>query len=38
MFYDPIEKLTIVGTINQLRPSTIPFRIMASVLRVINSN
>ena len=37
MFYDPIEKLTIVGTINQLKPSTIPLRIMASVLRVINS-
>ena len=37
MFYDPIEKLTIVGTINQLQPSTIPLRIMASVLRVVNS-
>ena len=37
MFYDPIEKLTIVGTINQLKPSTLPYRIMASVLRAINS-
>lgn len=37
MFYDPIEKLTIVGTINQLKPSILPYRIMASVLRAINS-
>lgn len=37
MFYDPIEKLTIVGTINQLKPGILPYRIMASVLRAINS-
>jgi D-alanyl-D-alanine carboxypeptidase len=37
MFYDPMQKLTIVVTINQLQPSTIPYRLMASVLRVINS-
>jgi D-alanyl-D-alanine carboxypeptidase len=37
MFYDPIEKLSIVGTTNQLKPSTTPYRLMASVLRVINS-
>jgi D-alanyl-D-alanine carboxypeptidase len=38
MFYDPIDKLTIVGTTNQLKPSTVPYRLMASVLRAINSN
>jgi D-alanyl-D-alanine carboxypeptidase len=38
MFYDPIDKLTIVGTTNQLKPSTAPYRLMASVLRVMNSN
>ena len=38
MFYDPIDKLTIVGTTNQLKPSTAPYRLMASVLRAINSN
>jgi D-alanyl-D-alanine carboxypeptidase len=38
MFYDPIEKLTIVGTTNQLKPSTVPYRLMTSVLRAINSN
>lgn len=37
MFFDPIQKLSIVATINQLKPSTIPYRVMASVLRVINS-
>jgi D-alanyl-D-alanine carboxypeptidase len=37
MFYDPIEHLTMVGTINQLKPSTIPYRLMASVLRIINA-
>ena len=37
MFYDPIDRLTIVGTINQLKPSTTSYRIMASVLRAINS-
>jgi D-alanyl-D-alanine carboxypeptidase len=38
MFYDPIDKLTIVGTTNQLKPSTVPYLLMASVLRAINSN
>jgi D-alanyl-D-alanine carboxypeptidase len=38
MFFDPVEKLTVVGTTNQLKPSTISHRLMASVLRVINSN
>lgn len=38
MFYDPIAMITIVGTINQLKPSTLPFQIMASVLRAINSD
>jgi D-alanyl-D-alanine carboxypeptidase len=37
MFYDPIEKVSIVGTTNQLKPSITPYRLMASVLRVINS-
>ncbi len=37
MFYDPIDRLTIVGTINQLKPSTTSYRVMASVLRAINS-
>ena len=37
MFYDPIEKLTIVATINQLSPSTLPYRLMAAVLRILNS-
>jgi D-alanyl-D-alanine carboxypeptidase len=37
MFYDPIDKVSIVGTTNQLKPSTTPYRIIASVLRVLNS-
>ncbi|MEN9954563.1 MAG: hypothetical protein RLZZ41_227 [Actinomycetota bacterium] len=38
MFYDPIDRLTIVGTTNQLKPSIAPYWLMASVLRIINSN
>ena len=37
MFFDPIDRLTIVGSINQLKPSTNAYRLMASVLRGINS-
>lgn len=37
MFFDPINKLTLVGTINQLQPSITPYRLMASVLRIVNA-
>ena len=37
MFYDPMDKLSIVGTINQLKPSTTAYRLITSVLRAINS-
>jgi D-alanyl-D-alanine carboxypeptidase len=37
MFFDPINKITVVGTTNQLQPSIMPYRLMASVLRIINS-
>ncbi len=37
MFFDPINRLSIVGTINQLKPSTIPYRLMSSVLKEVNS-
>jgi len=37
MFFEPKAKLSIVGTINQLKPSRAPYRLMISALRLINS-
>ena len=38
MFFDPKERLSIVGTINQVKPSVIPYQLMTSILRVMNSD
>jgi D-alanyl-D-alanine carboxypeptidase len=37
MFCDPVESIYFVLTINQLRPSLLPYKILASTLKILNS-
>jgi D-alanyl-D-alanine carboxypeptidase len=37
MFYDPVQSIHLILTINQLRPSLLPYRLLSSTLRILNS-
>jgi D-alanyl-D-alanine carboxypeptidase len=37
MFFDPVQSIYLILTINQLRPSVLPYRLLSAVLRILNS-